>query len=134
MSSLLSTGITVAFTGADSGTITGELLDVTKESEKTDSLDVTHQGTANSLRAFMPGLTDMAGISLLLHFDPDNARPGNGEQGTLVVTLANAAATLNTLTLVGFFEEQGDIDAKLGQKMSENFKFKINTAAWSTVT
>jgi len=133
MTSLLSTGITVVFTGDDSGTLTGELLDVVKETEKTDSIEDTHQGTANSLKSFFAGLTDLSSISLLLHFDPDNDRPGRGEAGSLVITLANAGATLNTLTLVGFFEEQGDIDAKLGQKMTENVKFKINTAAWSTV-
>lgn len=134
MGSLLSTGITVTFTGADSGSLSAELLDVTKEAEKTDSIEVTHQSTANLLKEFMAGLTDKAAISLLLHFDPDNTRPGNGESGSLVLELANAGITLNTLTLTGFFEELGDMDAKLGQKMTENMKFKINTSTWSTTT
>jgi len=133
MGSLLSSGISVAFTGDDSGSITAELLDVLKDAEKTDSIETTHQGTSNSLKEFMAGLTDLQSIALLLHFDPDNVRPGNGESGSLVVTLTNTGITLNTLTLTGFFEELGDMDAKLGQKMSENMKFKINTVAWSTV-
>jgi len=133
MGSYLSTGISLVFTGDDSGSITAELLDVVKDAEKTDAIDATHQGTSNSLREFMAGLTDLQSLSLLLHFDPDNTRPGRGESGTLVVTLANTGITLNTLTLTGFFEEIGDMDAKLGQKMSETMKFKINTAAWSTV-
>lgn len=131
MGSHLSTGITVSFTGDDGGTITAELLDVTKEAEKTDSIEVTHQGTAGRLKEFMAGLTDLSAISLLLHFDPDNVRPANGEAGTLVLVLANAGITLDTLTLTGFFEEMGDMDAKLGQKITENMKFKVNTAAWS---
>jgi hypothetical protein len=134
MGSFLSTGMSVVFTGADSGSLTAELLDVTKEAEKTDSVEVTHQGTANSLKEFMAGLTDVGAISLLLHFDPDNVRPANGESGSLVLTLTNSGITLDTLTLTGFFEELGDMDAKLGQKMTENMKFKINTAGWSTST
>lgn len=131
---ILSTGISVAFTGDDSGSITAELLDVTKDAEKTDEIEVTHQGSSNLLKEFMAGLTDMGSISLLLHFNPDNTRPANGESGSLVLTLTNSGITLNTLTLTGFFSELGDMDAKLGAKVSENMKFKVNTAAWSTVS
>jgi len=131
MSAYLSAGITVAFTGASGGSITAELLDVAKDPAKTDSLETTHQGTANLLKSYMSGFTDLQSISLLLHFSPDNVRPASGESGTLVLVLANAGLTLKTLTMTGFFEELGDLDAKLGQKMSENMKFKINTAAWS---
>lgn len=131
MTAYLSTGITVTFTGASGGSITAELLDVAKDAAKTDSIETTHQGTASALKSFMAGLTDLQSISLLLHFSPDNVRPANGESGTLVLVLANSGLTLKTLTMTGFFEELGDVDAKLGQKMSENMKFKINTAVWS---
>jgi hypothetical protein len=130
---ILSAGISVAFTGDDSGSLTAQLLDITKDAEKTDELEITHQGISALTKLFMPGFTDLQSISLLLHFHSDNTRPANGESGTFVLTLTNAGITLNTLTLTGFFSELNDMDAKLGQKVSENAKFKINTAAWSTV-
>lgn len=53
MGSYVSKGISVAFTGDASGTLTAELLDINLDAQKTDQVDVTHQGTTDGFRAFL---------------------------------------------------------------------------------
>jgi len=135
MSAFAALGISVAFTGDDGGSLTAQLLDINKDTEKTDQIDTTHQLTLDEFREFISGLTDGQSIALLLHFDSDNVRPGNGEAGILVITLPFTGITLDTLTISCNVEEKGDMDAKLGAKMTENLKFKITgKPVWSTAT
>lgn len=136
MPAYVSQGVTVAFTGADSGTLTAQLVDITVDATKTDQVDVTYQGTTNQIRDFISGLHDGQSVTLLLNFDPDNARPALGEAGTLVFTFsAWTGVTLNTLTIPVNVEELGDIQATLGDKVTESIKFKVRGAkAWSTVS
>lgn len=132
MPAYVSKGITVAFTGDDSGTLTAQLLDINKDPIKTDQIDVTHQGTTAEIRDFLSGLHDGQSITLTLNFDSDNVRPTQGEAGDLVVTLPFTTATLKTLTIPCNVEEVGNIDANLGAKMGEAIKFKITgLPVWS---
>lgn len=132
MGSYVSKGISVAFTGDASGTLTAELLDINLDAQKTDQVDVTHQGTTDGFRNFLSGLIDGQSITLTLNFDSDNVRPAAGESGSLVVTLPFTAATLKTLTIPCNVEEVGNIDAALGEKMGESIKFKITgKPTWS---
>lgn len=125
MGGFISLGIKVAFTGDSSGSLTAELLDINKDGEKTDQLDVTHQESADGFKEFLSGLTDGQSITLSLNFDSDNVRPSNGESGSLAITLPFTSATLRVLTIPCNVEEVGNIDAALGQKMAEQIKFKI---------
>ena len=132
MGSYVSKGISVAFTGDDSGTLTAELLDITLDAQKADQVDVTHQGTTDGVRDFLSGLVDGQSITLALNFDSDNVRPAAGEAGTLVVTLPFTTATLKTLTIACNVEEVGGMEAALGAKMAETIKFKITAKpTWS---
>lgn len=132
MSSYVSVGITATFTGDNSGVLTAQLLDITKDAEKTDQVDVTHQSSTDAYREFLSGLTDGQSITLTLNFDSDNVRPAVGENGSLVITLPFSAATLKTLTMNANVEESRNIDAALGQKMAEQIKFKIcGKPAWT---
>lgn len=135
MPAYVSQGVTVAFTGDDSGTLTAQLVDITVDATKTDQVDVTYQGTTNQIRDFISGLHDGQSVTLLLNFDPDNVRPALGEAGDLVFSFgAWAGTTLNTLTIPCNVEELGDIQATLGDKVTESIKFKVTGAkAWSTV-
>jgi hypothetical protein len=134
MGSFVSSGISVVFTGDDSGTITAELVDVVKDPTKTDQVDVTHQESSDEHREFLSGLSDGQSITLLLNMDPDNVRPAEGESGSLVITFTWSGITLNTLTITCNVEEIGDIQAALGEKVTESIKFKISgKPAWSTV-
>jgi len=126
MGSYVSIGIQAAFVGDDSGVLTAELLDINKDSEKTDQVDVTHQESEDGFREFLSGLHDGQSITLTLNFDSDNDRPANGEAGTLTITLPFSSATNKTLTMRCNVEEMADRDAALGQKMGETIKFKIN--------
>ncbi len=132
MGAYVSKGISVAFTGDDSGTLTAELLDIVKDPIKTDQIDVTHQSTTDEIRDFLSGFSDGQSITLKLNFDSDNVRPARGEAGDLVITLPFTSATLKTLTIPCNVEELGDIEANLGQKMGESIKFKITgLPVWS---
>lgn len=133
MSGYASLGIVVAFTGDDSGSLTAQLLDIMKDAEKTDQLDVTHQATSDNFRDFISGLHDGQSITLALNFDSDNTRPANGEAGDLTITLPFTGATLKVCTIPVNVEEMGDIDAKLGAKMAESIKFKVTgIPVWTT--
>ena len=132
MGSYVSKGISVAFTGDLSGTLTAELLDIKLDAQKTDQVEVTHQASADAFKEFLSGFSDGQSITLALNFDSDNVRPAAGESGTLVITLPFTTATLKTLTIKCNVEEVGDMDAALGAKMAESIKFKINgTPVWS---
>lgn len=132
MGSYVSKGISVAFTGDLSGTLTAELLDINLDAQKTDQVDVTHQASTDGFREFLSGLSDGQSITLALNFDSDNVRPAAGESGTLVVTLPFTTATKKTLTITCNVEEVGNMDAALGAKMGESVKFKINgKPVWS---
>ena len=135
MGALISTGISAVWTGDDSGTITAQLLDIEKDPDKADQVDVTYQGTSGVHRDFLSGLVDGQSITLNLHFDTDNVRPVAGEAGDLVVTFTNTGITLNTLTIPANVEEVGAISGGLGDKMTEAVKFKVTAIpVWSTVS
>lgn len=125
MGSYVSIGITATFTGDDSGVLTAELLDITCDAEKTDQIDVTHQGSTDGYREFEVGLIDAQSVTLTLNFDSDNVRPAAKEKGTLVITLPFSSATLKTCTMPVNVEESRNVDAALGQKMAEQIKFKV---------
>jgi len=134
MGALISTGISVVWAGDDSGTLTAELLQPSKDPDKADQIDVTHQGTSGGYRDFLSGLVDGQAVTLDLHFDTDNVRPSAGEAGDLTFTFTNTGITLNTLAIPANVEEVGGFSGSLGDKMAEAIKFKVTGApAWSTV-
>jgi hypothetical protein len=135
MAANLSIGISVTFTGDDSGTLTAQLIQPQMDPMKSDQVDITHQGTANQIRDFMSGLADGQSLTLDLLFDSDNVRPARGEAGDLVITFSNVGMTLNTLTIPCNVEEVGGFSGSLGDKMTETVKFKVTgLPVWSTAT
>lgn len=134
MGSLISTGISVVWGGDDSGVVTAELLDVTRDGDKADQVDITHQSTTGVHRDFLSGLVDGQAVTLSLHFDPDNTLPAAGEAGDLTITFSNDDLANNTLTIPANVEEVGGISGGLGDKLTTDIKFKITAIpVWSAV-
>lgn len=124
----VSYGIVVAFTpegGAEN--FAGEMTDISKDSESTDQVDMTHQQSDDQYREFLPGLTDPGTVTIALNHDPDKNTPDNGQRGDLQITLPAAwGVTLDQMTCKANVATAKAMDAPLGDKVSSEISFKLS--------
>lgn len=117
-------GATVTYGG-----FTAQITGVSGPSLARDAIDITHMGSPNKWREFMPGLIDAGELTLEVHFDPTEAPAiaaayDPATPTPLTITWPDSANT--QFVAEGAFMTGYDVGDPVDDKMTASVTFKLS--------
>lgn len=114
----VSKGVTVSF-----GTLAGRLRDVNRGGKEVETVDATHQQSADEVREYLAGLIEGGEVTLQIIMGSDSVLPADGHTNDLELVLPDGGTFAAPAIFTG-----ANFSAALGELVVFDCGFKVSGA------